>query len=91
MDQEVDVVYSTLDSRRIDEQQISTVSRLLATDRLVLGTDVLGRSDRQTSHPSRHLNDIFMDAEIETIVTTVCPDITPDMMKSPHFLPMDVK
>ena len=39
-DQEVDVVYSILDGRRIDRQQISIVSRLLVMDRLVLGIDV---------------------------------------------------
>ena len=40
MDQEVDVVYSILDGRRLDGQQTSTVSRLSAKDRLVLDIDV---------------------------------------------------
>ena len=39
----------------------------------------------------KHLNDIFLDAEIETIVTTTCPHILHDMLKNPRFLPPDVK
>ena len=47
--------------------------------------------ERVKMYQLQHLNHIFMDAEIETIVTTVCPNITPNMMKSPRFLPLDVK
>ena len=39
-DQEVDIVYPILDGRRLDGRQISTVSRLLVRDRLVLDIDV---------------------------------------------------
>ena len=46
--------------------------------------------ERVVIHQLQHLNDIFLDAKIETIVTTVLPNISRDMLKNPHFLTPEV-
>ena len=42
-------------------------------------------------HELQYLNDIFLDGEIETIITTAIPKVLCDMLKSPRFLSPDIK
>ena len=41
-------------------------------------------------HELQHLSDVFLDTDIETIVTTALPNISRDMLKNPRFLTPEV-
>ena len=46
--------------------------------------------ERVVVHELQHLSDVFLDTDIETIVTTALPNTSRDMLKNPRFLTPEV-
>ena len=46
--------------------------------------------ERVVVHELQHLSNVFLDTDIETIVTTALPNISRDMLKNPRFLTPEV-